>query len=189
MVIETPDLTIRRDDVAGMVTLKADLAEPAVAAALSGATGAPMPAALSAVTAEGPAGGVTVVWMAPDEVMIVTADRAQAAALVADLDARLAGQHALVLDMSDARSVFRLDGARWREVVAKGAPVDLRPAAFGPGTARRTHLGQVAVGFWADPADATRVTLVCFRSVGGYVADWLAEAALPLGSVGLFAEA
>ncbi|MEM6973655.1 MAG: sarcosine oxidase subunit gamma family protein [Pseudomonadota bacterium] len=185
---ETEGLTVRREDAVGMVTLKADLSVAPVAAAIEAATGAPIPARLRASVGEGDAGPATVVWMAPDEVLIVSAPEA-AGGVVEMLETRLAGNHVLALDMSSARAVFWLEGPRWREVIAKGAPVDLRPAAFGAGTARRTHLGQVAVGFWADPADANRVTLVCFRSVADYVAAWLIEAARPEGAVGLFAEA
>ncbi|MEM9783768.1 MAG: sarcosine oxidase subunit gamma family protein [Pseudomonadota bacterium] len=188
MVIETPDLVISRDVAAGMVMLKAELADPNIGAALREASGVAVPPPLTAVTAEGPVGMVTAVWMAPDEVLLMLPE-GRAAELSFALDAALAGTVALALDMSDARAVFRLDGARWREVVAKGAPVDLRPAAFPAGRARRTHLGQVAVAFWADPADAAQVTLVCFRSVADDVSAWLAEAAAPSGAVGLFADA
>ena len=53
--------------------------------------------------------------------------------------------------------------------------MDLSPAGFGPGEIRRTRLGQVAAAFWLTGEDAFE--LVCFRSVGGFVHDWLNTAA------------
>ena len=89
--------------------------------------------------------------------------------------------------MSDARAVFRLDGPGAREVLAKGAPVDLAPAAFGPGDFRRTRLGQVAAAFWMPEPEV--FDLMCFRSVAGFVADWLATAARPGSLPGFLAPA
>lgn len=174
-----PLAEITRLDPVGMVTLKADLAEPAVAAAVQALTGAGMPAALTTIES----GDIATVWMAPDELLILMpADAAPDA--VAALDASLAGQHALALDVSAARAVFRIAGQGAREVLAKGAPLDFRRSVFTPGTARRTHLGQVAVGLWLGEDGA--FTLVCFRSVADYVAAWLEEAAPPGGEVGHF---
>ncbi|MEL6265410.1 MAG: sarcosine oxidase subunit gamma family protein [Pseudomonadota bacterium] len=171
------DLAIRRDDTAAMVTLKADLADPAVAAAVTQVTGAAMPGPLAVTRA----GETAVVWMAPDELMILGPE-GSAGATVAALEAALPS--ALALDMSDARTLFAIEGPAARDTLAKGVPVDLRPAVFTPGTARRTHMGQVAIGVWLDPEGGERFGLVCFRSLAAYVAEWLAEAGQPAGRVG-----
>ena len=89
------------------------------------------------------------------------------------------------IDVSDARALFRIDGPGAREVLAKGAPVDLSPAAFGPGDFRRTRLGQVACAFWTP--DGTSFELVCFRSVAAYVFGLLENAAKPGSEVGYLA--
>ena len=65
--------------------------------------------------------------------------------------------------------------AAWAETDPKGAPADLSPAAFGPGEIRRTRLGQVACAFWQTGPETFE--LICFRSVGAFVGDWLAAAA------------
>jgi sarcosine oxidase subunit gamma len=154
----------------GMVTLKADLDAPAVATAVRAATGCALPEVRRIAFADGNAAA----WMAPDELMLFVAPGAAGAA-IETLAATLGSAHYLATDVSDARVVFRIEGAGAREVLAKGAPVDLAPAAFGPGDFRRTRLGQVAVAFWCvEPA---HFELMCFRSVGGFVADWLAGAA------------
>jgi len=150
----------------GMITLRGDLADPRLAAAV----------AVPPVRRIAVAGETAVAWMAPDELMLF-GPRADVAGRVAALGAALAGMHHLVVDVSDARALFRLEGPGAREVLAKGAPVDLAAPAFGPGDFRRTRLGQVAVAFWMPEGDV--VELMCFRSVADHVALWLDLAARP----------
>ncbi|MEL6766413.1 MAG: sarcosine oxidase subunit gamma family protein [Pseudomonadota bacterium] len=153
----------------GMVSVKADLSLPALDVALREACGVGVPMPLTVW-----AGGEhAVVWMAPDEVLVLM-PASEAAAVAERLAAALAESHALVADMSSARTLFRLEGPLAGEVLAKGAPLDFRDAAFPVGTARRTHLGPVAVGIWREADDAW--ALVCFRSYAPYTADWLAAA-------------
>lgn len=92
--------------------------------------------------------------------------------------------HHLSADVSDVRSLFRIEGRGAREVLAKGAPVDLAIDKFGPGDFRRTRLGQVAVAFWMTGDDA--FSLVCFRSVEEFVGRWLQLAARPGSQVGYY---
>jgi sarcosine oxidase, subunit gamma len=60
------------------------------------------------------------------------------------------------------------------DVLMKLVPVDL--AGLADGELRRTRAAQVAAAFWA--ADGG-YTVVCFRSVAGYVMDILTHAAQP----------
>lgn len=156
----------------GMITLRGDLGGKAMARAVKAATGLGLPGQ-RAILSEG---ARAVAWMSPDELLILC-PHAGAAALAAQMAAALAGEHALAVDVSDARARFRISGAGAREVLAKGAPVDLSPGVFGQGEIRRTRLGQVAAAFWMSGPEA--FDLVCFRSVGDYVEAWLKAAASP----------
>ncbi|MGG7566285.1 sarcosine oxidase subunit gamma [Rhodovulum sp. DZ06] len=159
----------------GMISLRADLAKPSVANALEGLFGLPVPGVRRIETGEGGAAA----WMSPDELLLLLPegeDPAEAAAQAAALEKRLGRLHSLMLDLSSARVQFALSGPGAREVLAKGAPVDLRPAAFGPGAFRRTRLGQVAAAFWCA---GDGFGLVCHRSVSDYTAAWLRNAAAP----------
>jgi len=115
-------------------------------------------------------------WMSPDEWLLM-APMADGPALTRAVEAALGDRHALVVDVSDARALFRVEGPGAREVLAKGAPVDLSEAGFGHGDFRRTRLGQVACAFWMVRDDAFE--LVCFRSVAAHVGAWLVNAARP----------
>ena len=160
----------------GMITLKGDLSSANLKTAATKLAGVDFPG-LRGVLVDGERG---LLWMAPDEVMLLL-PRAEAADGVAALSKALAGTHHLAADVSDARCLFRLEGAAVREVLAKLTPADLHPDAFGPGEVRRTRLAQVAAAIWMP--DAETVDLIAFRSVAAYVFDLLANATDPSGRV------
>lgn len=81
----------------------------------------------------------------------------------------------MAVNVSDARATFTLEGQGAREVLAKGAPVDISPAVFGKGEIRRSRIGQIAAAFWT--LDGETFEVVCFRSVGAFMFDWLSNAA------------
>ncbi len=149
-----------------MVTLKADLSNKATKAAIKEILGTAVPAPRKISN--------SVAWMAPDELLIMVPEDFSADALAEQLNAEIKAP-VLAVNVSDARAVFTLKGNNAREVLAKGAPVDLSPAAFGKSDFRRTRLGQVAVAFWMEADDEFR--LVCFTSMRGFMFDWLTNAA------------
>lgn len=156
--------------LAGMITLRGDLADEGLAKAVKSAVGLAMPAARG--IKEGTKGAVA--WMSQDELLLMV-DYDKADKIVASLDKSLTGSHALAVNVSDARSVIRMTGKGVREVIAKGAPADLSPEGLPIGEFRRTRLGQLAAAFWLS--DAETMTVVCFRSVGAHVFNWLSVAA------------
>ena len=162
----------------GQVALKGDLGSAALADAVRAVAGVDVPG-VRQVTRNGERAAV---WMAPDELLLLL-PYAEVGDVVARLGEALGGQHHLALDMSDARAVLRLTGAAVGEVLAKGAPPDLSDRAFPPGSARRTHLGGVAVAFWRLDAETWEV--VAFRSYAHHLIAWLEDAARPGSEVGL----
>ncbi|MFQ5623553.1 MAG: sarcosine oxidase subunit gamma [Paracoccaceae bacterium] len=166
------EVAVEEAGLRGMVTLRGDLDSEAIALALKDATGLPVPAQRQIVGGDGRA----VAWMSPDELLIMV-PHPEAPGIVGRLSAALSGEHHLALDVSDARAVFSIHGKGAREVLAKGAPVDLSPAGFARGEVRRTRVGQIAAAFWL--VDEDHFELVCFRSVAGFMFEWLKTAALP----------
>ncbi len=148
-----------------MVTLKADLTK-ATRAAIKKALGIAVPAPRKI------ANGVA--WMAPDELLILVPQGQTPQQVIDRLTAEIKAP-ILAVDVSDARAVFTLKGNNAREVLAKGAPVDLSPEAFKQGDFRRTRLGQVAVAFWLEAED--EISLICFASLKPFMFDWLVNAA------------
>lgn len=164
----------------GMITLRGDLSSAKVKTAVKAVAGAAIPAPRK-TTFSGDTGAA---WMSPDELLIFV-PYAQVEAKLADLHGKLAGQHFLAVNVSDARAMFHLDGDSAREVVAKLCPVDMSSAAFGPGDFRRTRMAQIPAAFWM-PSEIS-VQIVCFRSVAEYAFNLLKDAAEPGGEVGYIA--
>lgn len=156
----------------GMITLRGDLSSQKLRRAVKSATGVEAPSALK-ISGAGKKSGSQVAWMSPDELLVLTS-HASAEDMAEKLAAGLSGQHALVANVSDSRVMLELSGPGFRDVMAKGSPVDFSPGAFALGDFRRSRLGQVAAAFWVAGPSSAR--LVCFRSVGGYVFRWLCAA-------------
>jgi len=163
------EVTVTPLALPGMFTLKADLADARVQAAVHAACGQAMPARFGVAL---DAGGHGALWMAPDELLILVPD---ATATVATLEAALTGVPHLAADVSDVRVGFRLTGPGARAVMARLTPADLSAPGFGPGQVRRTRLAQVACAVWM-PSDA-ELEVAVFRSVGTYAFALLRGAA------------
>ncbi len=163
----------------GMITLRADLSDAAVKKAIKAATGQTMPDIRGASVQEGQG----VLWMSPDEAMLLV-PYAEVDAALAKLTKSLGKVHALAVNVSDARAMFSLRGPAAREVIAKLAPVDMAPGAFEPGMVRRTRFAQVAGAFWME--DQETIHVVCFRSVARYMFDLLSVASDPASAVDFF---
>lgn len=117
-------------------------------------------------------------WMSPDEYLLVM-PYAEVPKALAALAKALAGEHHLAVDVSDARAVFRIEGDKAADVLRKLSPTDMDQLA--PGELRRSRTAQVAAAFWQQDGG---YTLVCFRSVAGYVMGLLSHSATPGSELG-----
>lgn len=163
----------------GMITLRGDLESATLKAAVLAATGAEVPQQGRIVQSDRGAAA----WMSPDELLLLV-PYADAVAKTAELAEALKGEHALAVNVSDARAYIRLSGEGAREVLAKVSPVDFDATAFGPSQFRRSRLAQVAGAFWLDEDGSFGI--ICFRSVGDYVFKLLSAAAHPQSGVGVY---
>ncbi len=163
----------------GMITVRGDLSDKVLAKAVKDATGQKMPGQREALVK----GDTGVAWMSSDELLVLV-PYAEVEGKLAAMAAALGGTHALAVNVSDARAVFRVSGSSAREVLGKVAPVELSVEAFQPGQIRRSRLAQVAGAFWMDDAETFRV--VCFRSTADYVFKLLKVAAQPGSEVGVY---
>ncbi len=154
----------------GMITLRGDLGSAKMKKAVKAAAGTAVPAPRRILSA----GDKAAAWMSPDELLILV-PYGDAQATVAALEAGLAGEHHLVADVSDARAVFTIRGAKADQVLRKLCPVDFDTLA--EGEIRRTRTAQVAAAFWRSGPE--EFTLVSFRSVAGYVMGLLETATRP----------
>ena len=158
---------IREIGPLGMISLRAKPDVKQLAKAVKAAVGTKLPAQRRIEVAGDRACG----WMSPDEYLLIL-PYGETGAAVEALGKALEGQHHLVAVVSDARAVFRIEGARADQVIRKLCPVDMD--RLEKGELRRTRAAQVAAAFWQD---GEGFTLVCFRSVAGYVMGLLSHSA------------
>lgn len=163
----------------GMITLRGDLANAKVKSAVKSVKGLSVPKTNQIALGE----DASVAWMSPDELLLLV-EYAKVDEALVTLQNALAKEHALVVNVSDARAMFSVSGANAREVMAKLAPLDMSAEAFVPGTFRRTRLAQVPAAIWM--ADDDTFEIICFRSVAQYVFDLLCVAAQDGSEVGVF---
>jgi sarcosine oxidase, subunit gamma len=158
--------TIREVGPLGMITLRAKGLK-ALDKAIKAAVGTKTPAQRRIEVKGDCACG----WMSPDEYLLILphADVPEALAAIAKA---LGSEHHLAVDVSDARAVFRIEGEKADQVLRKLVPADLD--RLERGEMRRTRAAQVAVAVWKQDGG---YTLVCFRSVAGYVIGLLAHSA------------
>ncbi|TQM93191.1 sarcosine oxidase subunit gamma [Roseinatronobacter monicus] len=163
-------VSVREAGLQGMITLRGALDSEAVTNAVQQATGCAMPAPRRVTST----GAYAVAWMSPDEVMILC-PHDKAREIASGLADALKDSFATLAVVSDARAVFTLHGAGWRNALAKICPVDF--GTLTEGDIRRTRAAQVAAAIWVSGTD--EATLVCFRSVAEYMFELLSTVSKP----------
>lgn len=156
----------------GKINLRGDPADQAFLDAVRDAVGAAPPTDTNTVAS---AGQNEILWLGPDEWLVVTPEGGQGTMETA-LGEALAGQHVSVVDTTDARTMIRLHGAHARDVLMKGCPLDLHPRAFGPGQCGQTIIAKADVLIHQrDDAPTYDIYVPC--SFARYLWDWLVDAA------------
>ena len=96
-----------------------------------------------------------VLWLGPDEWLVV-ADAGREAELLEALEAGLGPAHHSVVDVSANRTVFEMRGPDRLERLAIACPLDLHPRSWGAGRCAQTVFGTAPILLHERP-DATRV--------------------------------
>jgi sarcosine oxidase subunit gamma len=147
---------------------------------IEAALGTELPARCGAV---GTAAGNQVLWLAPDEFLVVSDD--QPASVSSALGQALAGDPGSVIDLSANRTTFELAGPRARAVLEKGCPLDLHPREFAVGSAYVTAIGSVPVLLWKVEPEVFRI--LPRASFADFLSRWLVDAMTEFTAAGLSA--
>jgi sarcosine oxidase, subunit gamma len=89
-------------------------------------------------------GGRDVLWLGPDEWLIVGAPGA-AGAIQDELQASIAGLHRSVVDVSANRAVMELAGPSRHDLLSSACPIDLHPRSWGDGRCAQSVFGAAQV--------------------------------------------
>jgi len=115
--------------------------------------------------------GIDVLWMGPDEYLVLAGPGRQA-----ELETALRDEGALaVVDVSAQRNVVRLTGSQARDVLAHGCSIDLDPSVSPPGTCVQTFLARTGIVLMVREEG---FTILVRQSFADYFKAWLADASL-----------
>ena len=174
-VIERDDLRLVEASAVGKINLRGDPSDAAWLAAVLAAVDIDLP---QAPNTSNETLSLSVLWLAPDEWMLVCAGGSESE-VVETLEGAVKDAHSAATDVTDAHTVFRLSGAGARDLLAKGCALDLHPRAFGLGDVVQTLLAKATV-ILHQTADDTDDAVPVFdiyvpRSFANYLWTWLAD--------------
>lgn len=169
--------SIREVPFASQINLRGNRADTAFVAGVRSAIGCDLPTLSNAWSGDSQCAAL---WLGPDEWLIL-APQGNNDKLCSGLRAKLAGIHHSVVDLSANRAIIEISGSDARTVLAKGCPLDLHAAAFGPGQCAQSLLAKSQVILQCVDAGAT-LRLFVRISFAPYVAEWLLDAAAELSA-------
>ena len=165
-------ISIRELPFLAQLNLRVDAGDAAVMRQLTDSLGFSLP--LTPNTAAH-AGDRRALWLGPDEWLIVDPDD-QATSLEQALRDGLAGVFGSIVDVSANRTVLEIRGARARDLLAHGVPIDLDPRSFRANQCAQTLLAKAQV-IIERRGDEAAFHLYVRSSFAGYAAEWLLDAA------------
>ncbi|WP_116246747.1 sarcosine oxidase subunit gamma [Nocardiopsis sp. FIRDI 009] len=161
-----------------LTQLTVRVSDPEAVVAMGEALGVAFPAAPCTFTrGGGPFGDVEVLWLGPDEFLVVARSELDLRVPVEDaLRAALGPARGAVVDTSAQRTTVALSGPHVRDVLAHGCAVDLHPSAAPTGTCVQTLLARAGVIIQVVDAEADMFTVLVRSSFAEYLAAWLSDA-------------
>jgi len=160
----------------GMINFRGQAADAALKPAFKKAIAVELPT--KANTSSGAADKTHVLWLGPDEWLIVT-EPGKTDALAGKLAAATKNLHVAVTATGEARTVIRISGPNAGDVISKGCPLDLHPGVFGPGQCAQTIIGRAAMTIHQIGADSYDIFVL--RSFAEYLWTWLEDAGREYG--------
>ncbi|MDO5662640.1 MAG: sarcosine oxidase subunit gamma family protein [Brachybacterium sp.] len=139
--------------------------------ALAAAAGVDLPTRAGEVT--GDVAGRHIVWMAPDEFLLIDVSSPQRPEDARPLQEALDGIPGQAVDLSANRTTLVLRGPSARAVLEKGCQLDLHPRVFAAGSAAVTQIGVVPVILVRSAEEEWRIAPRA--SFADYLVRWLLD--------------
>ena len=168
----------------GLVNLRGPAGDKAFDSAVEKALGIALPSEpnTTAGTDE-----LRVFWLGPNEWWVVTPG--DGPAMADRLRTALAGQKAAVTDVSESRTCIHIRGARARDLLSKGCPLDLHPRMFSAGRCAQSLCAKAMVTLHQtedDSGDGAKeggpaYDVYVLNSFAEYLWLWLEDAAREYG--------
>ncbi|KGU81488.1 sarcosine oxidase subunit gamma [Burkholderia pseudomallei] len=119
-----------------------------------------------------------VLWLGPDEWLVRSNGAVAAGALEAKLAQAVQGLYAAAVDVGSGYTIVEVSGARARDVLARGCPLDLHPRVFGVGQCAQSHYFKASITL--VPTGDDSYDIVVRRSFADYFCRIMLDAATPL---------
>jgi len=174
----TPTATLERVAPLAQITLRV-APETAVIERLGRALGVPIPLDPNRVAVSA-AGRRAVLWMGPDEWLIVDDDRTAASAIEATARGAAGEAFVVTVDVSENRVAFDIAGPTARDLLEGGITLDLHPRSFAAGSCAQTLLGRANVLVW-QRTDEPSYRVFVRPSFSAYVEAWLEDGRAAFG--------
>ena len=166
----------------GMIDLRGDPNDSSFESAVASVLAVSLPRLPRSSVASGE---LSVLWLSVDQ-WLVLCPRTAASEIAGKLKKAVAGLPSLVVEVSDARAVLRLQGHGVRELVMKGSPVDLTATDFRKGSVRRLRFGELAAMIHMVGEAPDVIDLYVFRSYAVFAWEWLIATSGEAAQVRLF---
>lgn len=160
---------IREISSRGMIDLRGLPSDARFLAAAKDVLGLDLPTAPRSSTAWGE---IQALWLSTDQWLILC-PRMKTAELLGSLREALGQIHSFAVDVSDMRTIIRLEGDDARFVLLKGSSLDLLSADYEAGTVRRLRFAEIAALLHIVSEKPDMIDLYVFRSFANYAWDWL----------------
>ncbi len=177
---DTLSISMREISERGMIDLRGLSSDKKFMAAAKSVLGFDLPKAPRTSTSWG---DLKALWLSPDQWLILS-PRSKTTALLAELNTALVKIHSLAVDVSDMRSIIRLEGDGVRETLMKGSTLDLIGTDYKSGTVRRMRFAEIAA--LLHIVEETVIDIYVFRSYAEYTWAFLMKAARKGAEVKLF---
>ena len=152
----------------GHVNLRGDSGDEVFQTGVERVVGARAPVTPNTVAR---AGERAIVWLGPDEWLVVSAPESREG-VANGLEEALSGLHVAVNDISSGQTIIRLRGPRARDLLSKGCTLDFHPRGFGAGQCAQSHIAKSnALIIQVD--DEPTYDIIVRRSFADYLARWL----------------
>jgi len=146
-----------------------------------GSAADPVTAALGVALPTAPgitrSGELSVVWLGPDEWLIIGPPGTEGE-LTSRLRSSAGAAHVSVVDVSAQRTTLLVAGPRARDLLALGCALDLHPRSFGEGSCAQTMLAQAPIILVGRDLRPPAFWVLVRASFAAYLADWLIDASI-----------
>ncbi|WP_175196337.1 sarcosine oxidase subunit gamma, partial [Paraburkholderia caffeinitolerans] len=124
--------------------------------------------------------GYDVLWLGPDEWLVRSDAAVQAGVLEAKLAPAFGEAYAAAVDVGSGYTVVEIDGARTRELLSRGCPLDLHPNLLKEGQCAQSVFFKASIVL--IPVGGDRFEIVVRRSFADYFCRIMLDATASLAS-------